>query len=104
MLDPGYKFAGLRSRKNVNLAKELVIQETVTANTEEEHQRETPSTTFETVWDAVLNEVGNLTALSRRKLINCIELNDYLKEKRVQDPASDPLQYRKREIKPSKHG
>ena len=44
LLDPRYKFAGFRSRENATLAKELLIQEKVTGNTEEGHQRETPST------------------------------------------------------------
>ena len=65
------------------------MQEMVIANTEGGHQRETPSTTFETV----LNEGGNLDCPQLGELINRIELNDYLKEKRVQDHASDPLQY-----------
>ena len=43
LLDPRYKFAGFRSRDNATLAKEILIEEMVTANSVEGGQRcETP--------------------------------------------------------------
>ena len=93
LLDPRYKFAGLRSRENATLAKERLIQEMTTANTATEEVQ--GNETFDTAWDAVLNGGGESDGsqseeadqLYRKQLI------DYLKEKRVQDLSSDPLKY-----------
>ena len=77
LLDPRYKFAGFRSRENATLAKERLIQEMTTANTatEEVQGNETPRTTFDTAWMQFSMKVGNQTALSRKKLTNCIGSN-----------------------------
>ena len=97
MLDPRYKFAGFRSRENATLAKERLIQEMKTANTatEEVQGNETPRTTFDTAWDAVLNEGGESDGSQSEEgdQLYRKQINDYLKEKRVQDLSSDPLKY-----------
>ena len=77
------------------LAKERLIQEMTTANaaTEEVQGNETPRTTFDTAWDAVLNEGGESDGSQSEEADQLYrkQLNDYLKEKRVQDLSSDPL-------------
>ena len=79
------------------LAKERLIQEMTTEKTatEEVQGNETPHTTFDTVWDAVLNEGGESdgSQLEDADQLYRKQLNDYLKEKRVQDLSSDPLKY-----------
>ena len=79
------------------LAKERLIQEMTTANTatEEVKGNETPRTTFDTAWDAVLNEGGESDGSQSEEADQLYrkQLNDYLKEKRVQDLSSDPLKY-----------
>ena len=79
------------------LAKERLIQEMTTANTatEEVQGNETPRTTFDTAWDAVLNESGESDGSQSEEADQLYrkQLNDYLKEKRVQDHSPDPLKY-----------
>ena len=66
---------------------------TANATTEEVQGNETPRTTFDTACDAVLNEGGESDGSQSEEADQLYrkQLNDYLKEKRVQDLSSDPL-------------
>ena len=79
LLDPRYKFAGLRSRENATLAKERLIQEMTTANTATEEVQ--GNETFDTAWDAVLNEVGESDGSQSEQADQLYrkQLNNYLK-------------------------
>ena len=70
-----------------------------TANTatEEVKGNETPPTTIDTAWDAVLNEGGESDSTQSEEADQLYpkQLNDYLKEKRVncKRPLIRPLKY-----------